>query len=218
MKKNHRQVRGKDTIFIPTTRQLHQISVSERLTVRELSQMYSGIKLAYGINPNLKVPLKNTEGYLVIVKVNEQNRIGVCHNDKHHGLVYIVLKNLQHLSQLHKIFSDTSMINQYCEILMFKSMLKSNRTMLKGYFVNEMLQRAMNKASKKSVGFLTICSKSPDIILIPERNLLMYHCLSNSIKYTVVYINHKQIVDTDNLERNKWFYIPFKVKVLKNKW
>ena len=82
-KKIHRQVRGKDTIFIPTTRQLHQISVSERLTVRELSQMYSGIKLAYGINPNLKVPLKNREGYLVVLKVRQQIRIGVCHYDRH---------------------------------------------------------------------------------------------------------------------------------------
>ena len=51
-----RQVRGRDLLFIPTAQRFHQISISNRLTMREVCQMYTGIKTVYAINPNLNVP------------------------------------------------------------------------------------------------------------------------------------------------------------------
>ena len=67
---NKRQVRGKDFLFIPTSEHFHQISIHERLTTRKIHQMYTGVEVVYAINPNLNVPLKNGEGYLVIVKLD----------------------------------------------------------------------------------------------------------------------------------------------------
>ena len=51
-----RQVRGRDLLFIPTAQRIHKISISNRLTVREVCQMYTGVKIVYAINPNLNVP------------------------------------------------------------------------------------------------------------------------------------------------------------------
>ena len=88
--------------------------------------------------------------------------------------------------------------------------------MLKGYFVNEILNgKRANKCFNNDT-MLTISSQSPDIVRIPERNVLSNECISVTKKYTVVYIPHDQLEKYKSLDEEKYFFIPFKLQILNN--
>ena len=53
-----RKVRGQDLVFMLIKEKMHMISIRDRLTVREINNMYRGAKKNFAVNPNLK---KKTE-------------------------------------------------------------------------------------------------------------------------------------------------------------
>ena len=203
---NKRQVRGKDFIFIPSAERFHQITINERLTSREIHQMYTGVKLVFAINPNLNVPLKNGEGYLAIVKFEGVIRLGVCHNDFYYGLTYFILKDIKYIQDFSTIFTSTKLINDHCDVIPYATLGKLQPHVLKGYFVNEILKGKREKKCFNNDTMLTISSQSPDIVRIPERNVLSHECISLTKKYTVVYIPHDQLAKYINRRRKTLFY------------
>ena len=215
---NKRQVRGKDFIFIPSAERFHQITINERLTSREIHQMYTGVKLVFAINPNLNVPLKNGEGYLAIVKFEGVIRLGVCHNDFYYGLTYFILKDIKYVQEFSTIFTSTKLINHHCDVIPYATLGQQQPHVLKGYFVNEIFKGKRDNKSVNKDMILTISSLSPDIVKIPERNVLSHECISLTKKYTVVYIPHDQLAKCKSLDKEKHFLIPFKLEILNNKW
>ena len=89
---------------------------------------------------------------------------------------------------------------------------------LKGYFVNDLMKKVAANSSKTENLNLTISSHSPDIIQIPERIVMSNECITNSNKYTVVYIPHDQLGRSRSECDKNQFFIPFKLEVLSNRW
>ena len=93
---------------------------------------------------------------------------------------------------------------------------KQQPHVLKGYFVNEILNRKRANKCFNNDTMLAISSQSPDIVRIPERNVLSHECISVTKKYTVVYIPHDQLRKSELKDDQKKFCIPFQLEILNN--
>ena len=162
--------------------------------------------------------LKKRQGYLAIVKLNGEIRIGVCHHDSHYGLIQFILRDVKYLHDISSIFDNVKLINEHCDIIKYLWLMKSKVCALKGYFVNELMNKFISMNSYNDDRTLTISSRSPDIVAIPEKNVLLHECIINCNKYTVIYIPHDKLSHCKMKNNKNMFCIPFKLEILNNKW
>ena len=112
----------------------------------------------FAINPNLNVPLKNGEGYLAIVKLEGVIWLGVCHNDFHYGLTYFILKHVKYVPDFSTIFRSPKLINDHCDVIPYAALGNDRINVLKGYFVNEILNKKRVNKFFNTDTILTISS------------------------------------------------------------
>ena len=89
-----RQVKGQDLVFMLINQKMRIISIRDRLTVREINNMYKGDKRIFAVNPNLKEKQMSNAGYLLIVKYKKETTFAICFKTSDESSAYIVLKEM----------------------------------------------------------------------------------------------------------------------------
>ena len=135
-------------------------------------------------------------------------------------MIYFILRHVKDIPHLTKIFKSAQLINKFCDVISYNGLRNDrvNVLRLRGYFVNEILNRKRVNDRFDDETILTISSQSPDRVKIPETNLLTHECISATKDYTVVYIPHDQLENDELKDEVNQFCIPFKLQVLKNNW
>ena len=211
-----RQVRGTDIMFLLLDAKLHMIQIKERLTPRELNIMYTGRKKLFGVNPNLNKHIHENEGYLLIVKQQEEIKIAVCFRKKGGCSVFVVIRNPNDYEQIEDKVINMDFIVNKCDVIC-NSHVNDDEKITNGYFVNKVYGSHIGEENMCPDKYLYISHVSPDKFCLATP-ITISEVVKHNIQYQAVYLPHDVIGFYLPNSNNALFSIPIKHVVTNNEW
>ena len=211
-----RQVRGTDIMFLLFNAKLHMIKIKARLTPREIDVMYTGRKKLFGVNANLNKGLHENEGYLLIVKQQEEIKIAFCFRKKDGCSVFVVIRNANDYEQIQGRVINMDFIVNKC-VVICNSHVNDHQKISNGYFVNEVYGSNISEENMCPDKHLYISHVSPDKFCLATP-MTISDVVKHNIQYQVVYVPHDAIGKHLPTSTNALFSIPIKHVVKSNEW
>ena len=192
------------------------MQIKERLTPRELNVMYTGRKKLFGVNANLNKHLHENEGYLLIVKQQEEIKIAVCFRKKDGCSVFVVIRHPSDYEQIEDRVINMDFIVNKCDVIC-NSHVNDNEQITNGYFVNELYGSDIGEENMCPDEYLYISHVSPDKFCLATP-ITISEVVKHNIQYQVVYVPHDVIGIHLETTNNELFSIPIKHVVTNNEW
>ena len=215
--KKRRQVKGSDVLFLLLKKQLHMIQIKDRLTEREINNMYTGKKIVFAVNPNLKEDLGENQGFLAIVKYMGNTRIAICFRHIQYGNVFFVLNNNGDYEDLKHSYITMEFIVNKCDMVIQGDVVDEQRRITNGYFVNEVYRYDKGDKEMQSDENLYISWLSPDKLTLSV-GVQFSEIIKKKQLYNVVYVPDYAINTLKSRADDNLFSIPIKRDVIPNAW
>ena len=203
-------------MFLLLEYKLHMIQIKERLTPREINIMYTGRKQLFGVNPSLKQHLHENEGYLLIVKQQDEMKIAVCFRKRGGCSVFLVIRNPNDYEEIEDKVIKMNFIVNKCDVIC-NSYVKDNEKITNGYFVNKVYGSHIGDENMCHDKYLYISHVSPDKFIL-AKPINISEVVNNYIQYQVVYVPHDVIGLHQTTSSNALFSIPINHVVTNNEW